>query len=132
MHPWPQCRTRAASTHAAGVVVSDVPLVEYVPLHRPTRMSESDEIGAVTQYAMAELEKLGLLKIDFLGLATLTIMRRACEMIRERHRVDLDLDTIPTDDPATYGLLSRGEVMGHMSRGRGEATAGVPGRGIPP
>jgi DNA polymerase-3 subunit alpha len=103
---------RHASTHAAGVVVSDVPLVNYVPLHRPTRGGEGDEIGTVTQYTMEELEELGLLKIDFLGLSTLTIMRRACELVRERHGVSLDLNTIPVDDPAIYSLLSRGDVTG--------------------
>ncbi|MCX7682715.1 MAG: DNA polymerase III subunit alpha [Anaerolineae bacterium] len=104
---------RHASTHAAGVIVSDVPLVNYAPLHRPTRGGEGeDEIGVVTQYTMEELEELGLLKIDFLGLATLTLMRRACELIRQRHGVELNLYNIPTDDPAIYELLSRGEVMG--------------------
>jgi DNA polymerase-3 subunit alpha len=103
---------RHASTHAAGVIVSDVPLVEYAPLNRPTRGGESGEIGVVTQYTMEELEELGLLKIDFLGLATLTIMRRACKLILQRHGVDLNLNNIPTDDPVIYDLLSRGDVMG--------------------
>ncbi|MDY6874844.1 MAG: DNA polymerase III subunit alpha [Chloroflexota bacterium] len=103
---------RHASTHAAGVVVSDVPLVEYTPLNRPTRGGEGDEIGAVTQYTMEELDELGLLKIDFLGLSTLTIMRRACELIHQRHNVNLNLDNIPTDDRIIYDLLSRGDVMG--------------------
>ncbi|HHN94340.1 MAG TPA: DNA polymerase III subunit alpha, partial [Anaerolineae bacterium] len=103
---------RHASTHAAGVIVSDRPLVEYAPLHRPTRGGTGDEIGVVTQYTMEELEQLGLLKIDFLGLSTLTIMRRACELIAERHGVHFDLTTIPTDDPAIYDLLSRGDVTG--------------------
>ena len=103
---------RHASTHAAGVIVSDAPLVEYTPLNRPTRGGDQDEIGVVTQYTMEELEELGLLKIDFLGLSTLTVMRRACELIRQRHGADLHLNNIPTDDPATYDLLSRGDVMG--------------------
>jgi DNA polymerase-3 subunit alpha len=103
---------RHASTHAAGVIVSDVPLVEYTPLNRPTRGGEGGEIGVVTQYTMEELEELGLLKIDFLGLSTLTIMRRACELIRQRHGVSLGLNNIPTDDPTIYDLLSRGDVMG--------------------
>ncbi len=103
---------RHASTHAAGVIVSDVPLVEYTPLNRPTRGGEGSEIGIVTQYTMEELEELGLLKIDFLGLSTLTVMRRACELIRQRHGVHLNLDTIPTDDRSIYDLLSRGDVMG--------------------
>jgi DNA polymerase-3 subunit alpha len=103
---------RHASTHAAGVIVSDVPLVEYTPLNRPTRGGEGGEIGVVTQYTMDELEELGLLKIDFLGLSTLTVMRRACELIRQRHDVDLNLNNIPTDDPIIYDLLTRGDVMG--------------------
>ncbi len=103
---------RHASTHAAGVIVSDIPLVNYTPLRRPTSAGSQDQIGTVTQYTMSEAEELGLLKIDFLGLATLTAMRVACELIRERHAVDLDLLTIPRDDPAIYGLLSRGDVMG--------------------
>jgi DNA polymerase III alpha subunit len=102
---------RHASTHAAGVIVSDVPLVEYAPLNRPTR-GGGGEIGVVTQYTMEELEELGLLKIDFLGLSTLTVMRRACELIRQRHGLDLDLLNIPTDHPSIYALLSRGDVMG--------------------
>ena len=107
-------KTRHASTHAAGVVVTDVPIVTYVPLNRPTRGGGNgqDEIGAVTQYEMSELDELGLLKIDFLGLSTLTIMRRACELIEQRHNVHLDLHSIPTDDPAIYDLLSRGDVTG--------------------
>jgi DNA polymerase-3 subunit alpha len=105
---------RHASTHAAGVVVTDVPLVTYAPLNRPTKSSggDDDEIGAVTQFEMAELEELGLLKIDFLGLSTLTVMRRACELIRQRHGVDMNLSTIPIADPVIYDLLSRGDVTG--------------------
>lgn len=102
---------RHASTHAAGVVVSDAPLVTHTPLNRPTSGSEG-EIGVVTQYTMEELEELGLLKIDYLGLATLTIMRRACELIQQRHGVRLNLHNIPTEDPAIFDLLSRGDVIG--------------------
>ena len=103
---------RHASTHAAGVIVSDKPLVNYAPLRRPTSSSGDDQIGTVTQYTMSESEELGLLKVDFLGLATLTVMRVACELIRERHGVELDLLSIPRDDPVIYNLLSRGDVMG--------------------
>ncbi|MGD2144291.1 MAG: DNA polymerase III subunit alpha, partial [Anaerolineae bacterium] len=102
---------RHASTHAAGVIVSDIPLVNYTPLRRPTSGGE-DQIGTVTQYTMSEAEELGLLKVDFLGLATLTAMRVACALIRDRHGVDLDLLSIPRDDPVIYDLLSRGDVMG--------------------
>ncbi len=101
---------RHASTHAAGIVIADKPLVNYTALHRPTR---GDESGVpVTQYSMEDAEAIGLLKIDFLGLSTLTIMRKACELINEHHGVELNLDTIPTDDPAIYELLSSGEVTG--------------------
>lgn len=129
---------RHASTHAAGVVITDIPLVEYCPLHRPTkeqgsagaeerskgaegrRSREEDEeeatgeavLSVVTQWPMEDLEAIGLLKVDFLGLSTLTIVRRACDLIRERHGVSLDLNSIPIDDPAIYELLSRGDVTG--------------------
>lgn len=97
-----------ASTHAAGVVIADRPLEEYVPLHRPTK----GKGGVVTQYAMEALEKIGLLKVDFLGLSTLTTMRRACDLICENYGMELNLLNIPLDDPAIYDLLSSGEVTG--------------------
>jgi DNA polymerase-3 subunit alpha len=104
---------RNAGTHAAGVVISDKPLVDYLPLHRMTRNGlEESAMGAITQFEMQVLDKLGLLKVDFLGLATLTVMQRACDLIRRRHGAELDLNTIPIDDPATYELLGRGEVDG--------------------
>jgi len=100
---------RHASTHAAGVIVADKPLVEYTPLHRPTKGGDG---GAVTQYTMEVLESIGLLKIDFLGLSTLTIMRKACELIESRHGVKLDLDTIPINDTKAFELLASGDVTG--------------------
>lgn len=104
---------RNAGTHAAGVIVADKPIIEYIPLHRPTGSSaEESPIKTVTQFEMSVLDSLGLLKIDFLGLATLTIMARACDLIRKRHGVDLTLANIPTGDPATYELLGRGETAG--------------------
>jgi len=98
---------RHASTHAAGVVITDKPLVEYTPLHRSMHGE-----GALTQYTMEVVEDLGLLKIDFLGLSTLTVMRRTADLVRERHGIELDLDRIPLDDKATFDLLSTGEVTG--------------------
>jgi DNA polymerase-3 subunit alpha len=103
---------RHASTHAAGVIVTDIPLVNYAPLRRPTSGDDEDQIGVVTQYTMSELEELGLLKVDFLGLSTLTVMRRACELVQERHEVELDLLSIPRDDPSIYELLSEGDTTG--------------------
>jgi len=109
---------RHASTHAAGVVIADAPLIQYCPLNRPTRGENVQEtenglaLSAVTQWPMEQLEAIGLLKVDFLGLSTLTVMRKACDLIRERHGVSLDLESIPLDDPAIYSLLSSGDVSG--------------------
>ncbi|MCI0550552.1 MAG: DNA polymerase III subunit alpha, partial [Anaerolineae bacterium] len=72
---------RNAGTHAAGVVISDKPLLEYLPLHRPTSNSEETPIKTVTQFEMGILDSLGMLKVDFLGLITLTVMAKACELI---------------------------------------------------
>jgi DNA polymerase-3 subunit alpha len=103
---------RHASTHAAGVIISDRPLIEYCPLHRPTKGTEDTGIGIVTQWPMEVLESIGLLKVDFLGLSTLTVMRRACDLIEERHGVALDLSNIPLEDPQAFELLASGDVMG--------------------
>ena len=107
---------RHASTHAAGVVITDRPLVDYVPLHRPTKGGgDEDDISttlAVTQYNMNDVEKLGLLKVDFLGLATLTVLRRAAELVERYHGKKYTLDNIPLDDPAIYELLSSGHCTG--------------------
>jgi len=107
---------RHASTHAAGVVISDRPLVDYVPLHRPTRGSgdadDPSQMLAVTQYNMKDIDSLGLLKVDFLGLSTLTVLRRAAEMVARYHDVHYTLDNIPLDDPDIYALLASGDVTG--------------------
>lgn len=103
---------RHASTHAAGVIISDKPLVEYCPLHRPTKGNGDSGIGIVTQWPMEILDSIGLLKVDFLGLSTLSVMRRACDLIKERHGVELDLDSIPLEDPKAFELLASGDVMG--------------------
>ncbi len=103
---------RNAGTHAAGVVITDKSLTEYVPLHRPTSQSEDNPVNTVTQYEMSIVDYLGLLKVDFLGLVTLTIMSRACDLIKERHGVELTLRTIPTDDPDVYTFISQGNTTG--------------------
>ncbi|NPA93300.1 MAG: DNA polymerase III subunit alpha [Chloroflexi bacterium] len=103
---------RNVGTHAAGVIVTDIPAVEHVPLHRPTSNDPNLPIKKITQYEMSILEALGLLKVDFLGLATLTVMARACELIEQRHGVHYDLYNIPTDDPEAYRLLSEGRTAG--------------------
>jgi DNA polymerase III subunit alpha len=97
---------RHASTHAAGVVISPRPLTEIVPLYK----SNKDEI--TTQYDMNALERIGLLKMDFLGLTTLTVLTDTVRMIKTNRGIDLDLSTLPLDDATTYGLFSRGDTTG--------------------
>ncbi|MCE7946250.1 MAG: DNA polymerase III subunit alpha [Chloroflexi bacterium CFX4] len=84
--------SRNAGTHAAGIIITPEPLVEYLPLHRP--MGESP-VEHITQFGMEICESIGLLKVDFLGLSTLTIMRRACELIEQHHGVHFTMDNIP-------------------------------------
>ena len=103
---------RNAGTHAAGVIITDKPIIDYVPLHRPTSQSEDNPINTVTQYEMSVVDHLGLLKVDFLGLTTLTIMSRACDLIKARHGVSLNLETIPTDEPEIYDFISQGHTTG--------------------
>jgi len=103
---------RNAGTHAAGVVISDQPLIEYLPLNRPTSNSEETPVKTVTQFEMGILERLRLLKVDFLGLATLTIMARACDLIQQRHGKKFNLGNIPLDDRATFELLGKGQTAG--------------------
>ncbi|QRN82973.1 DNA polymerase III subunit alpha [Chloroflexota bacterium] len=103
---------RNAGTHAAGVIITDKPIVEYVPLHRPTSQSDDNPVNTVTQYEMSVVDHLGLLKVDFLGLTTLTIMSRACDLIKARHGVSLDLGTIPTDESEIYDFISQGHTTG--------------------
>jgi len=97
---------RHASTHAAGVVISPQPLTEIVPLYK----SSKDEI--TTQYDMNALGRIGLLKMDFLGLTTLTILDDAVGMIKQNRGVDFDLTILPLDDAETYALFSRGDTSG--------------------
>jgi DNA polymerase-3 subunit alpha len=99
---------RHASTHAAGVVISEGPLTDHVPLYK----GANDEI--VTQYSMGDVEKIGLVKFDFLGLKTLTMIRRAETLIHESHPGEppLAVDQLPFDDPKTFALLSSGKTTG--------------------
>lgn len=97
---------RHASTHAAGVVISREPLTRYVPLQAGAEQS------ALTQFAMEHLEAVGLLKMDFLGLRTLSIIERTQRWIREETGASVDFDRIDDNDPATYELLGRGDTTG--------------------
>jgi len=103
---------RNAGTHAAGVVISDKPIMEYLPLHRPTSNSEETPIKTVTQFEMGMLDSLGMLKVDFLGLITLTVMAKACDLIEKRHDIKLDLNNIPLDDPKSFELMGSGQTAG--------------------
>ncbi len=97
---------RNASVHAAGVVIGDQPLVNLLPL-------KADEDGTiVTQYAMGPVGDLGLLKMDFLGLKTLTVIRNTCQMVKATKGVEIEIDNIPLDDPKTYELLNRAQTLG--------------------
>jgi DNA polymerase-3 subunit alpha len=97
--------TRNTGIHAAGVVIGDRPLDEYIPLCR------GNDREVTTQYAMGPLTDLGMLKMDFLGLKTLTVLQDAAGLIRER-KPEFSLETIPLDDRATFDLLNRGETIG--------------------
>ncbi|MDD3874945.1 MAG: DNA polymerase III subunit alpha, partial [Methanosarcina sp.] len=96
---------RHASTHAAGVVISKKEINEYVPLYLA-------EKGISTQFTMGTIEELGLLKMDFLGLRNLTVIRDALELIRENHHEEIDFSKMEYDDPAVYELISSGNTLG--------------------
>lgn len=97
---------RHASTHAAGVVISDVPLLERVPVQR------TGDGLVTTQVDMDSLAALGVLKMDFLGLRTLTVLDQARRLVRERRGEDLNLDALPLDDPETFRMMQEGETEG--------------------
>jgi len=98
---------RNASTHAAGIVIGDRPLTEFVPLYRDPR----SDIPA-TQFNMKWVEPAGLVKFDFLGLKTLTVMARAVEYIRKSTGEEINLDALPLDDPDAYALMASGGTIG--------------------
>ncbi|WIV13531.1 DNA polymerase III subunit alpha [Proteiniborus sp. MB09-C3] len=96
---------RHTSTHAAGVVISKLPITEYVPL---ARNNES----IITQFTMTELEELGLLKMDFLGLRTLTVIRDAVKLIEDNHGIKIDFSDSDYDDSKIYNMFAKGETLG--------------------
>ena len=98
---------RNVGTHAAAVVIADRPLTEYVPLQR---VQNKDEI--ITQWAMGDVERAGLLKMDFLGLRNLTILSKAIDLIEQTTGQRIDPYKFPLDDKATFALLCRGETKG--------------------
>ncbi len=97
---------RHVSKHAAGVVISERPLIETLPLF-------VDKDGAViTQYPYGDVDAVGLIKFDFLGLKTLTMIHNIVRRVREGRGIDIDLNTLPLDDPATYRLMAKGDAVG--------------------
>ncbi|MCX7784077.1 MAG: DNA polymerase III subunit alpha [Meiothermus sp.] len=116
---------RQSSVHAAGVVISDVPLQDYLPL-----MRAGDTGGKVTQYDMGSVEALGFLKMDFLGLRTLSFLDECKRIVKESKGVDIDYDSLPMDDPETFELLGRGETKGIFQLDSAGMTSAV--RGLKP
>jgi DNA polymerase III subunit alpha len=98
--------TRNASVHAAGVVIGDQPLANLLPL------KQDDEGTIVTQYAMGPVGDLGLLKMDFLGLKTLTVIRNTAELVKQTRGIEVPIDALPLDDAKTYDLLNKANTLG--------------------
>jgi DNA polymerase-3 subunit alpha len=108
---------RNAGTHAAGVVIADGPLTDHVPLQRVVRKGEegagkNGEAVVTTQWVMGDLEKVGLLKMDFLGLRTLTLLDNAVRLIEKTRGLQIDLFNLPANDQKTYALLQKGDAKG--------------------
>ena len=113
---------RQAGIHAAGVVIANGPITDYVPVHRATRKGEDNGEGTrallkaepviATQWGMVDLEKVGMLKMDFLGLRTLTVVDHTVKLVEKTRGERIDIDSLPLDDVETYQLLQRGEARG--------------------
>jgi DNA polymerase-3 subunit alpha len=99
--------TRHASVHAAGVVIADEPLTNFVPLYKAP---DSDDV--ITQYEGPMVEKVGLLKMDFLGLKTLSVLEQACQLVKNIHGFDIGLEKLAPDDPKVFELFSSGKTKG--------------------
>jgi len=99
--------TRHASKHAAGIVISPEPIDEVLPVYVPSKSTE-----LVAQYAMTELESIGFLKIDFLGLKNLTLIKQVVELVTKNHGITLDMDKLPLDDAKTFALICEGNTSG--------------------
>lgn len=97
---------RSISTHASGVVISPVPIRSLMPLHR------AKDSAGITQFDLDAITRMGLLKVDFLALDTLTVLRDACELVKHHEGVAVDLDALPLDDQATMNLLGRADTLG--------------------
>ncbi len=98
---------RHISVHAAGTVISPSPLWDFTPIQKDPKGGK-----IITQYDMYTIEEAGLLKFDFLGIRNLTILGDACELVKEKYNLDIDIENIPLDDKKTFEMLARGETMG--------------------
>lgn len=111
---------RNVGTHAAGVVIANGPITDYVPVQRVIRKADNEdgddkgkaEAAVVTQWEMGVLEKVGMLKMDFLGLRTLTLLDNTLKLIKRTRGIDIDLNKLPLDDKGVYQLLQRGDAKG--------------------
>ncbi len=109
---------RNVGTHAAGVVIADGPITDYVPVQRVVRKTDGEhgdrtkEVAVTTQWEMGIIEKVGMLKMDFLGLRTLTLVDNALKLIKRTRGLDIDVQKLPLDDKPTYELLQRGDAKG--------------------
>jgi DNA polymerase-3 subunit alpha len=104
---------RQDGIHAAAVVITKEPLTEYLPIQRKPEAGQAPEDApVVTQYEMGGVEELGLLKMDFLGLRNLDVITDTLELVRRTRGVEVDIDAVPLDDPATFELLRRGDTIG--------------------
>ena len=110
---------RNVGTHAAGVVIANGPITDYVPVQRVVRKADNEDgddgdadIAVTTQWEMGILEKVGLLKMDFLGLRNLTVLDNCVKLIKKTRGIDIDLAKLPLDDKGVYQLLQRGDAKG--------------------
>src|SRR5205823_1615377 len=109
---------RNVGTHAAGVVIANGPITDYVPVQRVVRKTDSDEgdgkgeVAVTTQWEMGILEKVGMLKMDFLGLRTLTLIDNTLKLVKRTRGTDIDVHRLPLDDREVYKLLQRGDAKG--------------------
>ena len=105
-------KNRNTGTHAAGVVIAPGDISNYVPLYKSDKTTKSQSLEIVTQYEMNHLEKAGLVKMDFLGLRTLSAIDRALEMIKNNYGIEIDIDKIDFDDAETFRMLGNGQTRG--------------------
>lgn len=104
-------KNRSVGTHAAGVVIAPGDITDYVPLYKPSKVKEDSSIQVATQYDGKDLESAGLLKMDFLGLRTLSIIENSLTMIKNNHDIDIDIDAIDFTDKKTYDMMSDGNTQ---------------------